>query len=438
MIPDVADVRAWLGLALTDAAEQGHATDGLADELAGLDSLDALASFASRVADLPLREDWPYVEPDDLDEIRAEGGDPPSWTLRPDERAARAEAAFGARVAGCMLGKPFEFDPTLDELRAALEPLGEWPLRDYMPEAAVPRLREVQGQMPELVRERIDHVAPDDDLNYTIVGMLLLEAHGEGWTRDDLLTQWHYQLPVRATFGPERTILIRSAIATLTPDPSWRQDWTRALNPGAELCGALIRVDAYAYACLGEPARAAAMAWRDASTTHRRTGVYAAMFVAAAQAAMPCTDDPLDAFEVALACVPARSRFAERARAALGDVRAARDWEDGYRRAHERFPGYTHCRVYQEIGTLMNTMRFARDPGEGICLQVMQGNDTDSFGATAGSMLGLRHGPIAERWLAPFRDDLRMALATFHERSLAAVTRRMGAVARAAGAPIGG
>jgi hypothetical protein len=37
-------------------------------------------------------------------------------------------------------------------------------------------------------------------------------------------------------------------------------------------------------------------------------------------------------------------------------------------------------------------------------------------------------GPIDERWRRPFRDDLRTALALFHERSLAAVCARMGAL----------
>jgi hypothetical protein len=57
-----------------------------------------------------------------------------------------------------------------------------------------------------------------------------------------------------------------------------------------------------------------------------------------------------------------------------------------------------------------------------------QDNDTDSFGATAGSILGAYFGPEAldERWLAPFHDDLRTGLARFYERSLVGVARRMG------------
>jgi ADP-ribosylglycohydrolase len=57
-----------------------------------------------------------------------------------------------------------------------------------------------------------------------------------------------------------------------------------------------------------------------------------------------------------------------------------------------------------------------------------QGNDTDSFGATAGSILGAYFGPegLEERWLAPFHDDIHTALAWFYERSLRGLAKRMG------------
>lgn len=433
MFPATEHVRARLRVALAERAEQGYDTAGL-DLDAVPDSLDALAGFAERIAAAPLRADWPYVEPDDLHEILAEcdpGRARELGALDPQRARAIAESAWLTRVAGCMLGKPFEIDPTMDELRAALEPEGRWPLDDYPTEAVIDRLRERQGQWDELVAERLDHVVPDDDLNYTILAMLLLEQHGLDWTRDDLLALWALNLPVRATFGPERTLLARAATAMLEPGaPIDVGAWAREVQPGSELCGALIRVDAYAYASLGRPARAAELAWRDASCTHNKTGVYASMFVAAAIAAAPFGTG-LDAFRIALGHIPQRSRFADGARACLAEVEAAADLEDGYRRIVALFPGRTHCRIWQEVGTLMNTMRFATDPGHGICLQVMQGNDTDSFGATAGSLLGATFEPRAldARWLAPLGDDLRTALALFHERSLAAVTARMGGLA---------
>ena len=312
-----------------------------------------------------------------------------------------------------------------------LEPLGAWPLRDYVPEAAIQKLRYQQPQWPETVAGRIRWVAPDDDINYKVLGLLAMEAHGTRFTREDLRDLWMYNLPVLATFGPERTVLLKAGLETMAEAPA-RDDaaWVHVLNPADEYCGALIRVDTYGYALPGRPALAAELAWRDAGFTHRRTGLYAAMFIAAAIALAPVVDEPLAMFEGALAHVPRRSRFAASVTNSLTEVAAAGDWVDGYERVRRLHPEHTHCRIYQEVGTLMNTLRFAADVGDGIGKQVCQGNDTDSFGATAGSILGSHFGPgrLDERWIEPFNDDLHTALASFHERSLRAVADRMAAL----------
>jgi ADP-ribosylglycohydrolase len=433
MLPPFSLLRSQLREIIAAKAEQGHAVKGLEKELAGLpDSYDALWKFARRVAALPLRDGWPYREPDNLQEIWAEC-DParppdPVGDLGSAEAAARVEAAFLGRVCGCILGKPLEVNPTLDEISRALQAADAWPLHDYVTERTLRRLGRRHPSWETTVRDRITCVTPDDDLNYTILGMLILEKHGIYFTRDHVRDAWLRNLPVLWTHGPERLMLLRAGQHSLTTgEPPEYGEWVGVLNPKEECCGALIRVDAYAYACAGRPALAAELAWRDASWTHRRTGIYGAMFAAAAIAVAPVTKDPLAVFETALQFVPRRSRFHEIVTDCLAEVRAASDWVDGYDRIHRKYKPYGHCRVYQECGTLINTLRFAQSVGSGLCKQVTQGNDTDSFGATAGSILGAFFGPagLDARWLRPFQDDLRTTLAEFTERSLAAVAKRM-------------
>jgi len=433
VLPALDVLRRALAQVLVDKEEQGHDTSGLDEELASLpDSYDALVDFAERLAQLPLRDGWPYVEPDDLETIRQES-DPgratgPMGPLAGDA-SPRAETAFLSAVCGCILGKPLEFDPTLEELRAVLQPLGAWPLSDYLPEAALDGLRHRHPQWRETVAGRIAWVAPDDDINYKVLGLLLLESRGTAFTREHLRDLWMYNLPVLATFGPERTLLLKAGIDTMAESPRrFDPSWVTSLNPAEEYCGALIRVDTYGYALPGRPELAAELAWRDAGFTHRRTGLYAAMFVAAAIAIAPMVDEPLAIFEAAIGYVPRRSRFAAAVTDSLAEVAAARDWEDGYRRVHRRFPEHTHCRIYQEVGTLINTLRFAEDVGDGIGKQVCQGNDTDSFGATAGSVLGAWFGPdgLERRWLEPFGDRIHLALANVYEPSLSALAERVG------------
>ncbi|CAA9278667.1 MAG: hypothetical protein AVDCRST_MAG77-3665 [uncultured Chloroflexi bacterium] len=458
MLPSYRLLREQLTQVIQNKEEQGHHVKGLAAELEALpDSYDALAAFATRLRDVPLRGGWPHVEPSDLEGIWAECDPqrPMGAMCKVDlgDAAGRVEAAFLGSVAGCVLGKPLEVRPTLVDLEEWLGELGEWPLRDYVPEGIEGVLAK-QGRRPhpswgETVRERIRYVAPDDDVNYTVLGMLLLEQHGLGLTKHHVRAAWLQQLPVLTTFGPERMLLLKAGMNTLTSPRSTGgasgfggtppgqeeadlEEWVTLLNPRDEFCGALIRADAYGYACPGRPALAAELAWRDASWTHRRTGIYGAMFVAAAIAtalvARHAGLGALEVFETALQFVPRRSRFHAIVADSLEQVRAASGWRDGYARIHGKYAQYAHCEVYQECGTLINTLQFARDVGDGICMQVMQGNDTDSFGATAGSILGAYFGPghLEERWLAPFGDDIHTALAWFYERSLSQLAKRMG------------
>ena len=88
---------------------------------------------------------------------------------------------------------------------------------------------------------------------------------------------------------------------------------------------------------------------------------------------------------------------------------------------------------------LINTLRFAEDVGRGICIQVSQGADTDSFGATSGSLLGAYFGPghLEQRWLDPFNDDIHSGMAWFFERSLSGLARRMGELPKHVAAELG-
>ena len=184
-------VRSLLRLAVHDAREQGHDVDALEVELeAAPDSLDALHALSLRIADAPIAEGWPHVEPTDLDALLAECPDLPAARSVGRDVGERIETAWAARVAGCVLGKPFEFDPTLAELRGVLEPAGEWPLIDYVTEASNGLLRAPQPQWRECVRERIAHVPEDDDLGYTALATVALERHGRSFTHEDLRLLW--------------------------------------------------------------------------------------------------------------------------------------------------------------------------------------------------------------------------------------------------------
>lgn len=178
---DLGARRERLAQVAAEKAEQGHDVDMLRNALEQAGA-EELAELAIALSDPPLRAEWPFVEPLSLDGIRAES-DPTRAagslsTLVKESCAARIRTGFLGSVAGCILGKPVEFDPTLEELREALLRIGDWPLRDYISERAVSAggLRRFHVDWTATVRERIRWAAPDDDINYSIVAMLALEA----------------------------------------------------------------------------------------------------------------------------------------------------------------------------------------------------------------------------------------------------------------------
>jgi len=419
--------------ATLDAMEaQGHEVTAARVEAKRLpSSYDALMAFAERMADLPMREDWPYVEPAAWEDVRAEM-DPkratdPVVTLDGDEAAARVREGFLVSVCGCELGKPLEISESLAFLREKLSSVGEWPITDYITERAMAACGKAHPSAAVTTREHLTYVVPDDDINYTLLGMLNLEHHGRDFTLRQLADLWIRHLSPGWTFGPERVVLARMTAASMGWEDNDPAAWAGYLNPRDEWCGAMIRADAYGFACVGDPALAAELAFRDASLTHRRTGVYGTMFAAAAIAAAACTDDPLEVFEIASEYIPQRSRLYEVIRKGLDVVSASTDFMEAYDKINGLYGQFGHCRIFMESATLINTLRFAADSGDGICRQVMQGNDTDSYGCTAGSILGVFFGPghLEPRWPAPFRDTLRTSLAAFDETSLTAAADRI-------------
>ncbi|WP_455382266.1 ADP-ribosylglycohydrolase family protein [Salinispira pacifica] len=434
-----------LSIEIDDREAAGFYVAAIRDRLSGTaDSLDAITRLAEELAGAPLRPEWPYREPSDLDAILRESG---AAALQPPRRISsadlrpRIEAAFLGRVCGCMLGKPLEVGASLEELERAGRSCGEWPIADYVSETFLRALGRRHHSWTATVRGRIEAVAPDDDLNYTLLVTGVLLERGRGFTRNQLATAWLRNLAPGWTYGPERTFLSRLASASLNdadeeldlPDSRYER-WAEVQNPGAEMCGAAIRADAYGYACAGDPSTAARLAWRDAALTHRRTGIYAAMFIAAAVASAPTAPSPAAIFETAVSCIPRRSRFFEAVTRSLEIARSESSWLEAYRKIHREYGAYGHCRLYQECGTLINSVLHAGDTGQGIGLQVSQGNDTDSFAATAGSILGMFRGPagLPERFSRVFNNRINTTLAQFHEQRLSEVCSWVGNLAELA------
>jgi len=120
-------------------------------------------------------------------------GDPEPLTLsRPswNELADRILGGWQGRIAGCNLGKPVEDGDfwTPDRIRAYLELAGAHPLRDFIPAPdPMPEGFRLPECWPETTRGHIHGAARDDDIDYSILNLRLLEQYGFDLTPDRVL-----------------------------------------------------------------------------------------------------------------------------------------------------------------------------------------------------------------------------------------------------------
>jgi ADP-ribosylglycohydrolase len=403
------------------------------DALAGGAETPRVRHLLERLAALPLAADWPHVEPSGRTEIEAELPADRNTLARPigaAELRDRIEAAWLGRCAGNCLGKPVENGEhwTPGRLRAYLELSGNYPIRDYvrrldpMPEGFV-----FHPSWPESTMGRITAVPRDDDLDYTLLGLHVLETKGFDFTTADVAAEWLLRLPYHLTYTAERATY-RNLVKGVPPERAALVD-----NPYREWIGAQIRGDIFGYVCAGRPRDAALMAYEDAALSHVGNGIYGEMWAAALVAAAFTAHSLRAAVEESVNHVPQRSRLAEALRWVLQVRESKVEWTDALTQLRERYGRYHWVHTINNAAVCALGLLYADDDyTSAIGLTVQAGLDTDSNGATVGSAAGafVRRGGLPRHWTAPFADTLRSGLYGFDRSSIRDVADRTFALAR--------
>jgi ADP-ribosylglycohydrolase len=244
-------------------------------------------------------------------------------------------------------------------------------------------------------------VLPNDDLDLQVVWLHFLLQGGHRVVTTDLLAD-AWARHVRFPFD-EYGVTHRNAALGLRSLARGATD-----NIFAECMGGAIRSEVWACVAAGEPARAAGLAWADASVDHCGDGVYAEMFHAALQAAAFVESDREVLLDTALEFVPASSRLGAALRDTRRRCRAGESWErlreDVVRRhGTGNFTDVVCNLCFELIGWYAG----GGDFGRSVCLAVNCGYDTDCTGATLGALLGiLDPNSIPERWVRPIGEEV--------------------------------
>ncbi len=314
-----------------------------------------------------------------------------------------------------------------DALQDYLRKADALPLRDYVPL--------IEGTLVERLgraccRGNLVRAEPDDDINYTVIALLLLEEHGLDLSTADVARAWLQRLPAGAVFTAER-----AAYKTLLDRA--HEHFSFGVEPGFDLAecsdseysdwiGAQIRADLYGWVCPGRPELAADLARRDAALSHRGEGVYGAVFVAALGAALPEATSLEAAVDEALGQIPLDSGAADAVR--VGRGHAGDGGAGAAIRAH--FDGMSPVHTLNNLALVVwALLTHPEDFGATIGDVVAAGFDTDCNGATVGGLWGLQGKSIPTAWTLPWRGRVGVSLAGIGEMDLDALVDRTVAVA---------
>ena len=343
----------------------------------------------------------------------------------------RIRGAWQGRISGCVLGKPVEvlsFQEGRRGLESYLREAGAFPLRDYVP--LIPgTLVDRLGR--SCCRGHISRAEPDDDINYTVLALLLLEAHGAELGTDDVARAWLRLIPAGTTWTAERAayrlLLDNMADEFVNGEPPGFDLARCSDNDYNEWIGAQIRADLYGWVCPGRPALAADLAARDAALSHRGAGIHGAAFIAALGAAIPMSRDLAEATDIALAVIPGDSEAASAVRFGRGLAGA----EDAVDRLHAEYEHLSPVHTLNNLALVVWAVcSFADDFSAAVGNAVSAGWDTDCNGATVGGLLGLTGHPIPEAWTQPWQGRVCVGLAGYSELALDDLVERTVMVAR--------
>lgn len=432
---------------IVQKTEEGYDTTGMGDRLeaAGSDPASLMAIY-EELGTLSLRANYPFMEPSELEEIRALRPQGPRRLKLVHDEAVWTDKFRGAwlgRSVGCALGKPLESKPYMsgDErhpgwknVQLWFEGADAWPIRGYTPERSRAEQNyglTVNEWCKASTREHVRFMESDDDIRYTVLGLLMLEERGLDWDSWDIGKLWHSQLTYRQVCTAETQAYLNFAQVTshmtgwTVGKPSdWEQKklWVREyLNPYREWIGAQIRADGFAYGAAGQPELAAELAWRDASFSHVKNGIYGEMFVAAMIASAFVESDPLALVRIGLSEIPDNCRLASDIRQAIDIALGAGSQLELVERIWEAFKHYDPVHTNNNAALVAASLIFGGGEFElSVTTAVLGGWDTDCNGATVGSIVGAMLGAKAlpEHWTAPLNDTLYAEVHGFHPISI--------------------
>ena len=207
-LTEVEQLRNILRLEICEMEEEGSDVAGFREMLEQRSTKTQLMSIYNKLLNARRVKTFKFSEPETLTGIRAVRPDGPRTVhleIDPSTLYDRIHGGWLGRVAGCVLGKPVEPWGQKESIIAYLKLAGSYPLTNYIPHLnPYPSGSFLNMAAGGAYLNEIHGAPQDDDTDYTVLGLHLMEMYGLAIKKSDVANEWLEHLAYNRTHTAER------------------------------------------------------------------------------------------------------------------------------------------------------------------------------------------------------------------------------------------
>lgn len=378
-----------------------------------------------------LIKDYPFDEPSEYKDILSSR---PVQTIfrsnvESDRLYDRIYAGWAGRIAGCLLGKPLEFWKR-GPLNEMLKEIGNYPITRYVSSKDFDEelIRKHSIKIKQPAQPWIDEIgdcAPiDDDTNYTVLNLKVLHTYGRDFQPNDVLYSWVNWMPAGVFATAERITYANALRGMLAPGTAVYK------NPFREWVGAQIRAEIFGFVNPGNPEAAAEMAFRDASISHVKNGIYGEMFTAGMVASAFVYSDAKQIILAGLGQIPKNSRLALAISEVIKWYEGGISHEESVNRIHDKYNEndiFDWCHILPNASIVALSLLYSEGSfTSALSCSMLPAFDTDSNGAVVGAIMGTMLGTagIPKYWVEGYNGRLMSSVSDYELMSLEELTNK--------------
>ena len=186
----------YLDTEYSQCLDEGKRVEGFWKELKNKENMteEEAEKLAEKMNSCEVGVDYKYYEPSEYNEIvkNCTGCDAVSFTGSDSLLEDKIRGAWLGRICGCLLGKPVE-GYKRQRLTGMLEETGNFPLSRYIEKKDFDNeiIKKFDINTAYAWADNLNGAAPcDDDTNYTVLAMKVIERYGVDFLPDDILESW--------------------------------------------------------------------------------------------------------------------------------------------------------------------------------------------------------------------------------------------------------